>query len=204
VGGRRLRAIEPDLAGAFILGVDEHTALILDLDAATAEVAGRGGVTLRVAGLEDVLPSGSALPISDLEDRVRALGAVGAIPARGAGGHGRRPGRPSANPGSTPVGAPAAAGADAIDDLARTVLAALPDSSPRARAALVALAGRAEESAAAQDRDLAGRLVQALVDVRLEARARGDWAASDHLREVLAAAGIEVRDTREGTEWAWR
>jgi cysteinyl-tRNA synthetase len=35
-------------------------------------------------------------------------------------------------------------------------------------------------------------------------RAAGDWAASDRLRDVLAQAGVEVRDTRSGSTWEWR
>ena len=79
VGGRRLAQIEPDLGDGFILGVDEHTALVLDLDAGTAWVAGRSAVTLRVAGVEDVVPNGSRLTIAELEDRIAALGAGAAV-----------------------------------------------------------------------------------------------------------------------------
>ena len=90
VGGRRLAQIEPDLGDGFILGVDEHTALVLDLDAGTAWVAGRSAVTLRVAGVEDVVPNGSRLTIAELEDRIAALGA-GAAVGRGTGSSGDRP-----------------------------------------------------------------------------------------------------------------
>ena len=79
VGGRRLGQIEADLGDGFILGVDEHTALVLDLDAGTAWVAGRSAVTLRVAGVEDVVPNGSRLTIAELEDRIAALGAAAAV-----------------------------------------------------------------------------------------------------------------------------
>ncbi len=51
MGERRLRDLEamrPE--GSFVLGVDSHTALILDLDAGLVTVAGLGGVTVRVDG----------------------------------------------------------------------------------------------------------------------------------------------------------
>jgi hypothetical protein len=43
-------------------------------------------------------------------------------------------------------------------------------------------------------------VVQALLVERTEARARGDFAAADQLREQISAAGWEVRDTPEGPQ----
>jgi cysteinyl-tRNA synthetase len=43
---------------------------------------------------------------------------------------------------------------------------------------------------------------QALLDDRAAARAAKDWAASDRLREELAALGVAVRDTSAGQEWS--
>ncbi|HMA45742.1 MAG TPA: hypothetical protein VKP11_00800, partial [Frankiaceae bacterium] len=51
LGERRLRPLEGRLpAGAFVLGVDEHTAALIDLAAGTVTVRGRGGVTVRRGG----------------------------------------------------------------------------------------------------------------------------------------------------------
>ncbi len=41
----------------------------------------------------------------------------------------------------------------------------------------------------------------ALLDARAAARAARDWAASDRLRDELAAAGVIVEDTRDGQRW---
>jgi cysteinyl-tRNA synthetase len=41
----------------------------------------------------------------------------------------------------------------------------------------------------------------ALLDARAAARAGRDWAASDRLRDELAAAGIIVEDSRDGQRW---
>jgi cysteinyl-tRNA synthetase len=41
----------------------------------------------------------------------------------------------------------------------------------------------------------------ALLDARVAARAGRDWAASDRLRDELAAAGIIVEDSRDGQRW---
>jgi cysteinyl-tRNA synthetase len=43
--------------------------------------------------------------------------------------------------------------------------------------------------------------VAALLEERVRARASKDWAASDRLRDELAAAGIAVEDTRDGQRW---
>ncbi|HKG55697.1 MAG TPA: cysteine--tRNA ligase [Candidatus Limnocylindrales bacterium] len=40
-----------------------------------------------------------------------------------------------------------------------------------------------------------------LLEARAAARAARDWAASDRLRDELAAAGIAVEDTRDGQRW---
>jgi cysteinyl-tRNA synthetase len=43
--------------------------------------------------------------------------------------------------------------------------------------------------------------LQTLLDDRIAARAARDWAASDRLRDELAALGIAVEDTRDGQRW---
>jgi len=43
--------------------------------------------------------------------------------------------------------------------------------------------------------------VQVLLDQRTRARTDRDWAASDRLRDELAAKGISVEDTRDGQRW---
>ena len=51
LGERRLTVLEAELAeDGGVLGIDEHTAVIIDLDRETVEVHGRGGFTVRRAG----------------------------------------------------------------------------------------------------------------------------------------------------------
>jgi hypothetical protein len=67
LGERRLAALEAELPdGAFVLGVDEHTGLVLDLDSGRAEVVGRGGVTVRVRGRSTAVPSGTTMAVEDI------------------------------------------------------------------------------------------------------------------------------------------
>lgn len=74
VGERRLSALEDQLPpSAFILGVDEHTAALFDLDAGTVSVTGRGGLTLRCRGGSVRFPDGAALPFRTLATAVAAM-----------------------------------------------------------------------------------------------------------------------------------
>ncbi|MGF2950351.1 cysteine--tRNA ligase [Microbacterium alcoholitolerans] len=45
-------------------------------------------------------------------------------------------------------------------------------------------------------------LVQAMIAQRAQARADKDWAAADRIRDAIAAAGITLEDTPDGTHWS--
>lgn len=45
-------------------------------------------------------------------------------------------------------------------------------------------------------------LVRELIDQRSRARAEKDWAAADRIRDAVAAAGIALEDTPDGTHWS--
>ncbi|MFC9352960.1 cysteine--tRNA ligase [Arthrobacter sp. NPDC057013] len=47
-----------------------------------------------------------------------------------------------------------------------------------------------------------GTLIEAQLAARAEARARKDWAASDAIRDTLAAAGVLVEDNADGATWS--
>ncbi|HSW42160.1 MAG TPA: hypothetical protein VLM76_06595 [Patescibacteria group bacterium] len=128
MGERRLRILEAALPeGAFILGVDSHTALVLDLEAGAASISGVGGATVRVAGRSAVFPSGSKVPIAALGEAARELAAGREIDTerelRGLG-HGGAGGR---SPGGrlAPVTVPPAQLRDALADLEGTFIEAL-------------------------------------------------------------------------------
>jgi cysteinyl-tRNA synthetase len=117
-----------------------------------------------------------------------------------------------------------AAGAPAAPAPSEALIAALADdlNSPAALAHLHALAndGKAAElrrdaawlgvdieaviasDNAAPDIDAATRArIEALVAERLAARTAKDWAASDRLRDDLAAMGVALKDGKDGTSW---
>jgi cysteinyl-tRNA synthetase len=77
------------------------------------------------------------------------------------------------------------------------------DEQPRARRALRAMVVRLGElaEAGADPRGQVAPVVELLLELRTSARANGDFATSDLVRDRLAAAGIEVRDTAAGVDW---
>ncbi|MHB8594149.1 MAG: hypothetical protein ACYDB3_07420, partial [Acidimicrobiales bacterium] len=111
LGEQRLAALEATLpAGAFVLGVDEHTALGIDLDAGTAAVTGRGGVTVRVGGRSARIEAGQTVTLSRLTDLAGELAS---------GRDASSPGEPAAAYSAGPGGA---GNAPATGDLARSPL----------------------------------------------------------------------------------
>ncbi|MCH5335373.1 MAG: cysteine--tRNA ligase [Alistipes sp.] len=53
----------------------------------------------------------------------------------------------------------------------------------------------------AAGKDYVTPLVELLLDMRMQAKAAKDWAASDKIRDSLAAAGIRVKDRKDGCDW---
>ena len=75
LGERRLRWLEPELPdGAFVLGVDEHTGLVIDIDAGTADVVGLGVVTVRSKGRSAEITAGETVKLDDLRRMAADLG----------------------------------------------------------------------------------------------------------------------------------
>src|SRR5437868_13611211 len=69
MGERRLRMLEARLPpDVFVLGVDEHTGAVFDLDAGTVTVTGNGGLSVRVAGRTRRFETGTVVPIGALRE----------------------------------------------------------------------------------------------------------------------------------------
>jgi len=230
MGERRLRILEDQMPpGTFILGVDSHTALVLDLDRRTAAVSGLGGVTVRVDGRGTVFPSGSEVSIDALVEVARELAAgtsvdIGGKPVWRESGRARLPGEPASRP--------AAPLRDEVAELEGAFIHALGlgesreavgalldlDSAVEARIragedspdldnarstfrALIARLGEAAAAGAADPRSTVDPFVEALLTLRARARESSDWATADLIRDRLTAAGVEVRDGTAGSSW---
>ena len=236
LGERRLATLEPELPdGCFVLGIDEHTGVVMDLDADTAQIVGKGAVTLRRKGESVRIESGQTIPIDALRSgktgsthlsSSNAPGSdLGQTPGRSGAGkeRGAIPSDHAATPTSLASAAKlheaefdaalAARDADgavaailqleaAIVEWSRDTLQS--DDVDRARAALRSMIVRLGAAATEGVRDLRevlGPVVEAALAARVVARSEKAFAVSDAIRDELAAAGIEVRDTPDGAEW---
>jgi cyanophycinase-like exopeptidase len=228
LGERRLAAMERDLPeDAFVLGVDEHTALVLDLETGDATTSGLGVVTVRSHGRSTEIRSGTTIAISEIAD----LGAGRADRSSRRRGDERveEEAVAAAAPDARSSGSPlmdsvrahqeAFASAVAERDVESAVREVLDldqelqawsrdtlqsDELDRGRAALRAMVvrlGQLAEVGARDPRQVLGPFVEALLGIRAEARAEGRWHDADVARDRLAELGVEVRDGPHGTEW---
>jgi cysteinyl-tRNA synthetase len=51
------------------------------------------------------------------------------------------------------------------------------------------------------NQNLLNGLMEMILEARVQARTRKDYAAGDAIRDQLAALGISIKDTKEGTVW---
>jgi cysteinyl-tRNA synthetase len=211
-----------------VLGVDEHTALVFDLDEGDATVTGRGVVTVRRRGVAERFPAGTRMPMTLLvaaaQGAREAGGAAASIPAAVRAPAEREEPRPKrsalldevARLEQAFVAALAArrAGeaAEAILALDRAILdwsadTLQTDEPDRARAVLHSLVHRLGEAASVGLRDpkeVLAPLVEGLIGLRAELRTEKAWQVADRLRDRLVAGGIELHDTPGGTTWTLR
>lgn len=229
LGERRLTAMEAMLPeDAWVLGIDEHTALIVDLDARTVSVTGRGGLTVRRRGVSRVFPAGERLGLDQLLAAARGdasssrpipvAEATTAEPAgEGAAATTRSPllsevAKLEQAFESAIAGRRAGDAAEAVLTLDRAIVewsadTLQTDDPDRARAVLYSLIHRLGEAASdglRDPRELLGPLVDGLIALRKDLRAAKQFELADRVRDRLDAAGIELRDTPNGTVWELR
>ena len=64
---------------------------------------------------------------------------------------------------------------------------------------ILGLKAEAENNAAREE--AFGKVVDMLLEQRMQAKANKEWATSDKIRDTLAALGFEVKDTKDGFTW---
>lgn len=64
---------------------------------------------------------------------------------------------------------------------------------------LLGLTAQTENNAAREE--AYGKVVDMLLEQRMQAKANKDWTTSDKIRDHLAALGFEVKDTKDGFSW---
>ena len=61
--------------------------------------------------------------------------------------------------------------------------------------------GLIDESSTSGNTEVVSGLMDLIIDIRQQARENKDWTTSDLIRDRLKAAGVEVKDTKDGVEW---
>ena len=220
MGERRLSMLEAELPDdVYVLGVDEHTALVIDLDAESALVMGKGVVTLRVRDVSTEVPAGETLSLDQLRNP-----AAGAAP--------RAHVETSSNAPATTDEVVSTSLRSATDHLSESFHAAIErgDADAAARAALelddaivawsidtlqsddtdyargvlrgmITKLAQVAEVGLRDPRDVVAPYMEVLLDLRSRVRADKRFDLSDLIRDRLAAINVEVRDTAEGAVW---
>jgi len=180
----RLRSMLPP--EAVTLGIDEHTACTLDLQAGTAEVGGRGGVTILDGAQTTHHPHGETFALDELRPR---------------GGLPRAPiGDPSPSSGEVSASYLSAARDLLAQGQVPAGLRRLAEAAPPDLAPLLALAAQSVEGLRRAD-PAPEALIALLIDLRQALRAAKQWQLSDQVRDGLSAQGISLQDSPAGTTW---
>lgn len=218
LGERRLAGLEEQMEeNLWIWGVDEHTAVILDLQQDTFEVLGKGQFTLRYRGQSLVYESGQRGSLQQL----------------------RQPGRSPATPPLAPLErasevttqglildqfgplvqrfqsslerADGLGAAQSLLDMEQLLQDWSGDTDVhhwnQARAqlrSLIARLGQEAQRGLQDPNERVGPFVQSLLDLREQARSERQFQRADAIRQQLLQAGVEVQDTPQGTRWSLR
>lgn len=227
LGERRLRVLESVMsADEFIIGVDEHTGLVINLDEERAEVVGNSTVTLRKGDRQVTFATGESFALQVLRSPEFAAGSTSSSSARSSAPAAEQTSDLRASsPAPTSLLASVESSRAAFDaaltvgDADGAVEAVLTlesairawsadtlqsDERDRAVATLRSMISRLGEIAISGLRDpraVVGPFVEGLLAIRKTVRAEKRFDLSDVVRDQLLAAGVEVRDTKDGVEW---
>lgn len=227
LGETRLRLFESLLDDdTYVLGVDEHTGLIVDSKAGNARVVGNGTVTIRLRSQSHTIKNGETVDIAVLQNPWAHFGSTNS--------------QTNPNSHATSLDAPSPHQIDTGEDTLEGTLARLNnifslaigardadsalracldleqaivdwssdtlqgDIGDRARASLrsmISQLGDASSGGLKDPREVVGPYVEAMLEVRATVRAEKRFDLSDVIRDAFANLGIEVRDTPNGVEW---
>lgn len=224
LGERRLAAIEGELDDdTFILGIDEHSALVIDLDNETAQVTGKGEVTIRRDGKSVTYPTGAVLSLEEL--RKGSSSALSSEPSTT-----ETTQAPSDQEAASDIEVDSLkASAERIEAKfakaleqrdAKTCVAAILElddqivewsrdslqSSDLAVArqtlrSMVVKLGEVATTGIKDPKEILGPVVEAALSARVFAREDKAYAVADAIRDNLIAVGLEIQDSPTGSTW---
>ena len=175
LGARRLeRMIDSLPSDVHVLGVDEHTAVLIDLERDLLEVRGRGSAYW-ITDDTRTLANGSVTPLEEL----RAAGAPARVVSRSA-----------------------TTGEESLDLSPRALAERVAKDPSNSLDALSHLAELAERGRA--NFIDPSNLIDGVLRARRNARDHQQFALADELRDALLDAGVEVQDGPDFTTWSLR
>ena len=220
MGERRLAILEEQLpADAHVIGVDEHTGVILDLDSNTATVIGNSTITVRIKGRSTIHNSGDVISIDALRDpatgatnipiQVTTPNTLQAEPEKDSTSLANDTQIAERSFNEAMSAGDAAGAARAVLSLesaihawsADTLQGEEMDNAHAALRSMIVRLGDAAIGGLADPRDALDPIMNVLLELRSAVRADKRYDLSDLIRDRLAAVRIEVRDTPQGVEW---
>jgi hypothetical protein len=213
---QQLETLLPD--DATIIGIDEHTACIIDLNAQEIDIQGIGSVTIRKKGREIKFGKGDQIPLEALVKEINQKDWAKNVDAVEQQAGARedleshllskvheikssfRNGLSHQDPKET---------TNALLDLDSTIWKAqknLEDEEriSEAREILrdsIVLLGAELGISPRHLREYLTPLVEAMLQLRVRFRNEQKWAEADHIREILQQSNIQVEDTKDGFQW---
>ncbi|MEV4378333.1 hypothetical protein [Streptosporangium sp. NPDC049644] len=212
LGERRLTQMESELPpGAAVLGIDEHTALVVDLGTEEALVAGRGRVTIRRPGSQAVLPAGTSTNLEEIRRLTRGETTVSGGAPQVISPAPHQMSLAEATRSCEERFTAALTGHDAaraVLDLEAEVARWGADTEEdeggveHARESLrLLIAKLGARAGAPSPGDLLASLVGSVLALRGELRRQGRYDIADALRAALLRGGVLVADTPDGPRW---
>ncbi len=224
MGAQRLKALEKLMpASAQILGLDEHTALIIDLTRQQASIQGVGRITLRRSGQEWIFRKGDRIPLTLLRGDVPADAPVyrhGVEPAVTSDHNGIQESESTWKIIHAKADTIRAALSDGHDQIVVSGLLEMERFIWKVRAELeeqdglgaareifrelLASLGTHFGNRPADRKSCLLPLVEALLALRVRLRSQKKWDEADAIRNCLAQTGIIVEDSLQGADWHLR
>ncbi len=220
LGEHRLAMLEEQLPNdAHVIGVDEHTGVILDLDANTATVIGNSTITVRIKGRSTIHNAGDVISIDALRDpaigatnipfQITPIDSPQAEPKKVSTSlandtrHAERSFNDAMSAGDAADAARAVLSLESAIHAwsADTLQGEEMDNAHAALRSMIVRLGDAAIGGLANPRDALEPMMNVLLELRSVVRADKRYDLSDLIRDRLAAANVEVRDTPQGVEW---
>jgi peptidase E len=212
MGEQRLISLEKQLSeNTAILGIDEHTAVIIDMEKRTVDIKGRGTTVLRWKGHTRIFKQGDSLPFEEAhfiiphvpEKENDAPDQDTAVKSELLKNFQILAGRIAQNP------ATANADIQQLQEIEERIRRqhesdSIPDPWDTVcgiyRELLLSVS-RARDEMPGSDNARIAPLVDAVIDLRDRLRERQEWQTADAIRDCLKQVNVIVTDTADGTRW---